>query len=282
MADRFPGHEVRLSAARSLTAEAFVEQARGAQVIGVRRIAGFEIDRAVVEALPGSPVPAQVGHRDGLAGPARAQRARHPGLHQQRLQRALRRRPHRAPRPALPPGHPGEAAPDAQRHRQPRAARARRHRRRGEDGRDHRARADRHERRSTVRGGRRQDRRKRPPPPRGADHPRRRHLAPPGRSPPSLGRGGALRTAHPRDRAADRRPRACPDEADRRPGQLLARQGAGRARSVRGARQSPDPRRPAWTSSSRIPSPATIRSSRSTTSSPRRTSGAPRPTRSPG
>ena len=52
VAERFPGHEVRISAARSSTAEAFVEQARGAQAIGVRRIAGFEIDRAVVEALP--------------------------------------------------------------------------------------------------------------------------------------------------------------------------------------------------------------------------------------
>lgn len=52
VADRFPGHEVRIFGARSSTAEAFVEQARGARAIGVRRIAGFEIDRAVVEALP--------------------------------------------------------------------------------------------------------------------------------------------------------------------------------------------------------------------------------------
>jgi phosphoglycerate dehydrogenase-like enzyme len=52
VADRWPGHELRIFDARSSTAAAFVEQARGAQVIGVRRIHGFEFDRAVVEALP--------------------------------------------------------------------------------------------------------------------------------------------------------------------------------------------------------------------------------------
>jgi phosphoglycerate dehydrogenase-like enzyme len=52
LADRFPGHEVRIFGARSSTADAFLEQARGAQVIGVRRIAGLEITRPLVEALP--------------------------------------------------------------------------------------------------------------------------------------------------------------------------------------------------------------------------------------
>jgi phosphoglycerate dehydrogenase-like enzyme len=52
VAARLPGHDVRFFGARSSTAAAFVEQARGAQVIGVRRIHGFELDRAVVEALP--------------------------------------------------------------------------------------------------------------------------------------------------------------------------------------------------------------------------------------
>ena len=52
VADRFPGHDVTIFADRSSTAAAFVERAQGAQAIGVRRIGGFEIDRAVVEALP--------------------------------------------------------------------------------------------------------------------------------------------------------------------------------------------------------------------------------------
>jgi phosphoglycerate dehydrogenase-like enzyme len=52
VADRLPGHDVRIFDARSSTAAAFVEQARGALAIGVRRIHGFTFDRAVVEALP--------------------------------------------------------------------------------------------------------------------------------------------------------------------------------------------------------------------------------------
>jgi phosphogluconate 2-dehydrogenase len=52
VADRWPGHEVRIFDARASTAAAFLEQARGAQVIGVRRIHGFELDRSLVAALP--------------------------------------------------------------------------------------------------------------------------------------------------------------------------------------------------------------------------------------
>jgi len=52
LADRFPDHDVKIFRDRTSTAEAFLEQARGAQVIGVRRISGFELTRPLVEALP--------------------------------------------------------------------------------------------------------------------------------------------------------------------------------------------------------------------------------------
>ena len=52
VADRLPGHDIQIFDARVSTAAGFVEQARGAQVIGVRRMHGFELDRQVVEALP--------------------------------------------------------------------------------------------------------------------------------------------------------------------------------------------------------------------------------------
>jgi phosphogluconate 2-dehydrogenase len=52
VAERFPGHDVRLFDGRPPSAQAFLAQARGAQVIGVRRIHGFELERALVEALP--------------------------------------------------------------------------------------------------------------------------------------------------------------------------------------------------------------------------------------
>lgn len=52
VADRLPGHDVQIFGARASTATEFVERARNAQVIGVRRMHGFELDRQVVEALP--------------------------------------------------------------------------------------------------------------------------------------------------------------------------------------------------------------------------------------
>ena len=52
LAERLPGHEVRIFDNRVPSAAAFVEKARGARAIGVRRVPGFEFDRALVEALP--------------------------------------------------------------------------------------------------------------------------------------------------------------------------------------------------------------------------------------
>jgi phosphoglycerate dehydrogenase-like enzyme len=52
VAERLAGHEVRLFDNRAPSAVAFLEQAAGAQAIGARRIAGFEFDQALVEALP--------------------------------------------------------------------------------------------------------------------------------------------------------------------------------------------------------------------------------------
>ena len=49
---RFAPHEVRVFDNRAPSAEAFLELARGATAIGVRRIPSFEFDRRVVEALP--------------------------------------------------------------------------------------------------------------------------------------------------------------------------------------------------------------------------------------
>jgi phosphoglycerate dehydrogenase-like enzyme len=52
LADRFPGHDLNLFDSRASNATEFLERAHGAQVIGVRRIHGFEFDRALVERLP--------------------------------------------------------------------------------------------------------------------------------------------------------------------------------------------------------------------------------------
>ena len=52
VAARLPGHDVKSFGSRASPAADFVERAQGAQVIGVRRIHGMELDRAVVEALP--------------------------------------------------------------------------------------------------------------------------------------------------------------------------------------------------------------------------------------
>src|SRR6478672_10516885 len=52
LAERLPEHQVRLFDNRAPSVAAFLEQARGAEVIGVRRIPGWEFDRALVEALP--------------------------------------------------------------------------------------------------------------------------------------------------------------------------------------------------------------------------------------
>ena len=49
---RLAGPEVRLVNTRALNVAAFLDRARGAQAIGVRRIHGFEFDRKLVEALP--------------------------------------------------------------------------------------------------------------------------------------------------------------------------------------------------------------------------------------
>ena len=52
LAADFPGHEVRVVASRAMTAEEFREQVRDADAIGVRRVPGFDFDRALVERLP--------------------------------------------------------------------------------------------------------------------------------------------------------------------------------------------------------------------------------------
>ena len=52
LAERFPGHELRFFGSSARTGAQFAEQARGAQVIGIRRMHGVQIDRATIEALP--------------------------------------------------------------------------------------------------------------------------------------------------------------------------------------------------------------------------------------
>jgi phosphoglycerate dehydrogenase-like enzyme len=51
-ASRFPGWELKLFDYLVPSADAFVEQARDAHAIGVRRIPGWSFDRSVVERLP--------------------------------------------------------------------------------------------------------------------------------------------------------------------------------------------------------------------------------------
>src|SRR5690349_13688381 len=52
VAARLPGHEVRVTQDRALSGAEFLEQARDAEVIGVRRLPGFTFDRAMIEGLP--------------------------------------------------------------------------------------------------------------------------------------------------------------------------------------------------------------------------------------
>ena len=71
LAERLPGHDLRSFDLARLQRHGVSGAARGAQVIGVRRIHGFEFDRAVVERLPDLQFLHKSGYRYGLAGPAR-------------------------------------------------------------------------------------------------------------------------------------------------------------------------------------------------------------------